>query len=84
MASVKTAVSIDASVFERAEELAGKMALSRSRIYSMAIQEFLERHENRKLLAQINAAYEDPGKTDSAQVKAARREAHRRLVEGTW
>ena len=84
MASVKTAVSIDASLFERAEALAGKMALSRSRIYSLAIQEFLEKLENRKLLAQINAAYEDPGRTHSVQEKAARRETHRRLVEGTW
>ncbi len=58
-ASVKTAISINRDIFCQSERLARRMRVTRSRLYSMAMQEFLRRYENDELLARINAAHED-------------------------
>lgn len=59
MATVKTAISLQESLFEQAEALASEMKVSRSRLIAIALEEFIRRHQNRLLLEKINAAYED-------------------------
>ncbi len=84
MQNVKTAISIQKSLFEQAEALADKMKVSRSRLFGLAMEDYLSHQRNRELLAQINSAYAD--EPDPAE-KALRREAthyHRRTVEGEW
>ena len=83
MATVKTALSIDESLFEQAEALAKELEVSRSRVFAMALEEFLKRHEAANVLARINAVYSDvPRESDKDQ--ARRRAKHREIVEGTW
>lgn len=84
MQNVKTAISIPKSLFEQVEALASKMKVSRSRLFGLAMEEYLRRQQNQELLAQINAAYADePPPSEEALRRAARRH-HRRLVEGEW
>ena len=59
MQSIKTAISIQKSLFEEAESLAYKMKVSRSRLFALALEEYIHRQQSRELLAQINAAYAD-------------------------
>jgi metal-responsive CopG/Arc/MetJ family transcriptional regulator len=59
MDTIKTAISINKSLFEQAEKLAGEMNVSRSRLYALALEEYIRRQENRAMLAQINAVYAD-------------------------
>jgi hypothetical protein len=59
MPNIKTAISIQKSLFEQAEALASEMKISRSRLFSMAIEDFIRRHENRKLFKQLNEVYAD-------------------------
>jgi metal-responsive CopG/Arc/MetJ family transcriptional regulator len=59
MANIKTAVSIPERLFQQAEALAHEMNISRSRLFSLALEEFIRRQETRKLVESINAAYED-------------------------
>ena len=59
MAHVKTAISIEESLFREAEALAGKLGISRSQLFARAIEEFIRERENRELLERINAAYAD-------------------------
>lgn len=54
----KTAISMEETLFKKAEELAREMHVSRSHLISQAIEDFLKKHENLKLLHQINRAYE--------------------------
>jgi len=54
----KTAISIDENLFKKAERLAREMRVSRSRLIAQAVEEFLRRHENLRLLQRINGAYE--------------------------
>lgn len=83
MATVKTALSINESLFEQAEALAKELDVSRSRVFSMALEEFLKRHEAKKILAGLNTVYPyAPGEGD--EERSLKRAKHRELVEGTW
>ncbi len=80
MANMKTAISIQESLFEQAEALARAMSISRSRLFTLALEEFIQRHHNQQLLEQINAAYEDePDAEEEAALRAMRRK-HRKVV----
>jgi predicted transcriptional regulator len=84
MASVKTAISLDQSLFEEAEALAQEMHLSRSRLFVLALEDFIRRHQNRQLQAQLNEAYEgEPDPAESARLQGMRR-YHRKVVGGEW
>lgn len=84
MAQIKTAVSLDKSLYEQIDILARKMKVSRSRLFAMALDDFLKRHENEQLLEDINRAYRD--KPDQAQqtLRQGMRRLHRKVVEGEW
>jgi metal-responsive CopG/Arc/MetJ family transcriptional regulator len=84
MENVKTAISIQKSLFEQAEDLARKMKVSRSRLFVLALEDYLRRQQNRELLEQINAAY--AGEPDPAEQTLRRKSKrqHRKMVEGEW
>lgn len=84
MAIVKTAISIQESLFERADALAQQLHLSRSQLFARALDEFLRKHESRRLLEAINSALEsepDPGEAERMRLM---RQKQRRRVEGQW
>ena len=83
MATLKTALSISDSLFERAEALAEELDVSRSRLFAMALEQFLHEHEGKKLLEQINAVYTEAISVDKKE-SSARRAKHREIVEGSW
>jgi metal-responsive CopG/Arc/MetJ family transcriptional regulator len=84
MQSVKTAISIQESLLEQAESLARNMKISRSRLFALALEDYIHRQQNRELLAQINAAYADePDLSEQTLLRNARR-THRQIVEGEW
>ena len=84
MASIKTAVSIQESLFEQIEALASELNISRSRVFAIAVEEFVQRHQNRQLLEEINQAYDgSPNTTEQLYFEKTRRQ-HRKLMEGEW
>lgn len=54
MTNVKTAVSIPEKVFDESNDLAERMAISRSRLVTLALQEFIQRHRDRRALEDLN------------------------------
>jgi metal-responsive CopG/Arc/MetJ family transcriptional regulator len=84
MATIKTAISLQESLFEQVEALADELNVSRSRLLALALEDFIRRYQNQKLLDQINQAYDDaPDSTEQARLRQMRRQ-HRRVVEGEW
>jgi metal-responsive CopG/Arc/MetJ family transcriptional regulator len=84
MAIVKTAISIQRSLFEQAEALAKEMGLSRSAVFVLALEEFILRRQNQRLLREINAAYDaNPDPAEQTRLEKAEK-AQRKLVEGEW
>jgi hypothetical protein len=84
MSNIKTAISIQETLFEKAEALARELNISRSRLFVLAVEDFIQRHHNRKLLDQINFAYEDePDPAEKRRLHAVQRQ-HRKNLEGEW
>jgi len=53
MTTVKTAISLPASLFEQAETLAGEIQIPQSFLSEIALEEFIRRRENQQLLEKI-------------------------------
>jgi metal-responsive CopG/Arc/MetJ family transcriptional regulator len=84
MQAIKTAISIDKNLFEQAENIARTMKVSRSKLFVIALQDYIEHQKNKEMLAQINAAYADDPDTTEQTLRRKSRQQHRHMVEGTW
>jgi metal-responsive CopG/Arc/MetJ family transcriptional regulator len=58
---MKTAVSIPDEVFKEAERLAAELQISRSQLYSRALQEFVARHTPNRLTEAMNRVIDEVG-----------------------
>ena len=82
--TIKTAISIQKSLFEQAESLAQELNVSRSELFGMAIETFVRNHQNQILLQEINEAYPEERDT-SDQVRLSKmRKQHRKVVRNEW
>ena len=84
MANIKTAISIEKSLFEQAESIAREMKVSRSSLFALALQDFIRRHQNEELLRCINEAYEDMPDADEQERLRKMLRKQRKVVEGEW
>jgi len=82
MANMKTAISIEKSIFEQMDALAKKSKISRSRLFAIAAREFIQRNKNIDLLKALNAAYEDLPKIEPIVTKM--RSTHYKIVKDQW
>src|SRR3954452_25339511 len=54
---MKAAVSIPATVFKAADKLAKRMGVSRSSLYSVAVQRLAQDHDDERITAKLNDVY---------------------------
>ena len=54
---MKTAISLPDAVFEQAEALAQQLGLSRSELYTKALQSYLKRYNHEQILLKLNQIY---------------------------
>lgn len=81
MKNVKTTISISDSLFEKLENLADELNLSYDELIAIALGEFIEREECKRLLAQLNAVYEDDPQVEELWTSQAYRSYQRKSVE---
>jgi metal-responsive CopG/Arc/MetJ family transcriptional regulator len=84
MATVKTAISIRKSLFEQVNDLAEELEVPRSQLFVLAVEEFIKRYQNRKMLETLNEVYTDGPGQDRQVLREGMRRPHRQLVEGQW
>ena len=82
--TVKTAISIQKSLFQQAESLAQELNVSRSQLFGLAIETFVKNHQNQILLQEINKAYSDEQDTSDKVRLSKMRKHHRKLVRDKW
>lgn len=58
---MKTAISVQDNLFKRAEKFARKRKISRSRLFSEAVEEYLDRREPDDITANLNEVYSTEG-----------------------
>lgn len=84
MLAVKTAISIQKPLFKEAEIIAQSMNISRSRLFVIALQDYIDRKKNRELLAQINSAYSDEPDDSELTLRTKSARLHKRIVGNEW
>ena len=77
---VKTTVSVSRSLFEKVESLARELNISRSQLFSIAVGEFIERHETRRMMATLNEVHDDFTDEEDKAIQREIQEYHRKLV----
>jgi hypothetical protein len=71
--NVKTAISLQEPLFRQAEVVAHELNISRSRLFSLAVEEFLRHYQNQKLLDTLNEVYADgPDETEQQALEHMR------------
>jgi len=84
MANIKTAISLQKNLFEQVENLAHEMKVSRSRLFVMALEDYIHRHQNRRLLEKINQAYQgQPDANDQKRLRKMKR-LQRAVIDNEW
>jgi metal-responsive CopG/Arc/MetJ family transcriptional regulator len=86
MTKVKTTISLEKSLLEQVDLAAQAIGISRRNFLILAVEEFLQRSENERLLAAINKAYgENPlTEEEQAQLEAMRRYYAKTLEDEEW
>ena len=82
MPNIKTAISIEKPIFEKMDVLAKNLKISRSRVFALAAQEFIQRHKNIELLKSLNDAYDDL--PESEPIVDEMRSSHYKMVQDQW
>ena len=54
---MKTAISMDDGLLQEADETARLMGLSRSRLFALAVGDFLQRRRREQMLLRLNEVY---------------------------
>jgi hypothetical protein len=78
---MKTAISIPDRVFRSAEQLAVRMGISRSELYSKALAALLDRHRDEIVTSRLNEIYGPGGESSSLDPRLASLQ-HRALAKG--
>ena len=84
MTTVKTAISLQKSLFNQVDQLAEELQIPRSQLFVLAVEEFIKRYENRKMLESLNKAYGDDTDPNEERLQKGMRQKHRQLVEEQW
>ncbi len=80
---MKTAISIPDDEFEKAEELAARLGMSRSELYRSALAEFMSKHAQEAVTERLNELYEGKDETSSMSEILLRMQAES-IPEEEW
>lgn len=75
---MKTAISLPDDLFRAADSLAGKLGVSRSRLYATALEEYLARHQSRRISERLDAVYATESSVLDPSTVAAQRKTLKR------
>jgi len=78
---MKTAISLPDDLFEAADSLAARLRVSRSELYARAVAEYVAKHRQEDVTAQLNAVFaHEPSGIDPS----LRRAQARSVDSGEW
>ena len=85
MANIKTAISLQKSLFDQVNTLALELHVSRSRVFVLALENYLREVQDQLLFEKINKAVEEASSEAAERTHLQQlRQQHRRIVEGEW
>jgi len=82
---IKTAISLEENLFNQVNQLANELHVSRSKLFTLAVKDYLKKQEGKKILAQLNAAYGDsPSKEENVISKAMKKKQRKIAEQESW
>src|ERR1019366_2800423 len=81
---MKKAISIDDGLLQEADETARLMGLSRSRLFAMAVGDFLQRQRRGQMLLRLNEVYSEGMEPAETPLLKGIRTKGRRAVKERW
>lgn len=82
--NVKTAISIDDGLLREADQTARLMGLSRSRLFAVAVEDFLERQRRERMLLQLNEVYANGAEPAEKRLLKGIKAKVRRTLKDRW
>lgn len=84
MAVIKTAISIDESLFEQIRKLSEEINLSRNQIFCQAVKYFIDKKNNLELVRKINRAYSDILDEEEREGLEKSKRRYKEIVKEEW
>jgi metal-responsive CopG/Arc/MetJ family transcriptional regulator len=85
MPGVKTAISLNEELFSKVNQLADDLHISRSKVFTLAVQDYVKKQESQALLARLNEAYKDfPAEKDGKILKSMRSKQKKIIKKEPW
>ena len=85
MPGVKTAISLEENLFNEVNKLAAELHVSRSKLFTLAVKDYLKKQESKKILAQLNAAYGDSSSKEEREISKSMLEKQHKIVgQESW
>lgn len=81
---MKTAVSLEDSLLIEADRTAREIGVSRSRLFSMALESYLAERRARKILDQLNEAYADEPTVEEKRTVSRMKKKFSATVREQW
>lgn len=81
---MKTAISIEDGLLHEADKTAQRMGLSRSRLFALAVQDFLQRQRQEQMLRRLNEVYANGADTSEKQLLKRIKAKARPGVKERW
>jgi metal-responsive CopG/Arc/MetJ family transcriptional regulator len=81
---MKTAISIDDGLLHQADDTARRMGLSRSRLFAVAVRDFLERQRQEQMLIRLNEVYTNQPEPSEKRLLRGMKAKMRRTVKDHW
>ena len=78
---MKTAISLPDELFASANALALRMGMTRSKLFATALEEFVAKHQGRRVTTQLDAVY---AQEESTLEPALRRAQARAIGRESW
>jgi metal-responsive CopG/Arc/MetJ family transcriptional regulator len=81
---MKTAISLDDGLLREVDEAARAMGLSRSRIFALAVLDFLEKQRQEQMLLRLNEVYAGGMEPKEKRLVKGIKTRARRTVKDRW
>ena len=81
---MKTAISIDDDLLRAADDAAQRLGLSRSRLFSVAVGDFLERHRKDDMLRRLNEVYAHGADAPEKRLVRKMKTRFRQTIKDRW
>jgi metal-responsive CopG/Arc/MetJ family transcriptional regulator len=81
---MKTAISMDDEIIREADETARRMGVSRSRLFALAVGDFLRRQRREQMLLRLNEVYAGEAQGAEKHLLKGIKAKVRRTVQEPW